>query len=47
MPFAAVAGGVALARLDRSRWWVSVCLIALAAIQAVVFKLHVKVFGII
>jgi len=47
MPFAAVGAGTALARLDRSLWWAGPCVVALSAVQLAVFKLHVKVFGIV
>ena len=46
MPFAAAAGACALATLDGRRGWIAGAVLALAAVQLMVFRLSLNVFGL-
>ena len=46
MPFAAIPAGCVLARFDRRRGWVAGCVVAMAAAQVIVFRLHLQVFNL-
>ena len=46
MPFAAAAGACALASLDGKRGWIAGAVLALAAVQLMVFRLSLNVFGL-
>ena len=46
MPFAAAAGACALASLDGRRGWIAGAVLALAAVQLMVFRLSLNVFGL-
>ena len=46
MPFAAAAGACALASLDGKRGWIAAAVLALAAVQLMVFRLSLNVFGL-
>jgi hypothetical protein len=46
MPFAAAAGAGALASLDGKRGWIAAAVLTLAAVQLMVFRLSLNVFGL-
>ena len=46
MPFAAAAGACALSSLDGKRGWIAAAVLALAAVQMMVFRLSLNVFGL-
>ena len=46
MPFAAAAGACALVSLDGRRGWIAGAVLALAAVQLMVFRLSLNVFGL-
>lgn len=46
MPFAAAAGACALDSLDGKRGWIAAAVLALAAVQLMVFRLSLNVFGL-
>jgi hypothetical protein len=46
MPFAAAVGACALVALDGKRGWIAAAVLALAAVQLMVFRLSLNVFGL-